>query len=100
MGIWQDLVDGYGFAGGYQSGKRFVRQLRGMRSPEARVVIETSPGEEAQMDYGSGLPSETNSLRFIVPLLWNHLCGNTFCPDRVPNTFLANRSAKCLVALH
>jgi len=54
MGIWQDLVDGYGFAGGYQSVKRFVRKLRGMRSPEARVVIETSPGEEAQVDYGSG----------------------------------------------
>jgi hypothetical protein len=54
MGIWQDLVDGYGFAGGYQSVKRFVRKLRGMRSPEARVVIETPPSEEAQVDYGSG----------------------------------------------
>jgi transposase len=54
MGIWQDLVDTYGFADGYQSVKRFVRKLRGMRSPEARVVIETSIGEEAQVDYGSG----------------------------------------------
>jgi len=54
MGIWQDLVDSYGFADGYQSVKRFVRKLRGMRSPEARVVIETSPGEESQVDYGSG----------------------------------------------
>ena len=34
--------------------KRFVRRLRGMRSPEARVIIETPPGEEAQVDYGSG----------------------------------------------
>jgi transposase len=54
MGIWQDLVDVHGFADGYQSVKRFVRKLRGMRSPEARVVIETSPGEELQVDYGSG----------------------------------------------
>jgi len=54
MGIWQDLVDGYGFTGGYQSVKRFVRKLRGVRSPEARVIITTSPGEEAQVDYGSG----------------------------------------------
>ena len=54
MGIWQDLVDRYGFQDGYQSVKRFVRKLRGMQSPEARVVIETSPGEEAQVDYGSG----------------------------------------------
>jgi hypothetical protein len=48
MGIWQDLVDSYGFADGYQSVKRFVRRLRGMRSSEARVIIETAPGE----DYG------------------------------------------------
>ena len=54
MGIWQDLVDSYGFRDGYQSVKRFVRKLRGLRSPEARVVIETAPGEEAQVDYGSG----------------------------------------------
>jgi transposase len=54
MGILQDLVDGYGFAGGYQSVKRFVRRLRGVRSPEARAIIETPPGEEAQVDYGSG----------------------------------------------
>jgi len=54
MAIWQDLVDGHGFAGRYPSVKRFVRQLRGSPRPEARVVIETAPGEEAQVDYGSG----------------------------------------------
>ena len=54
MGIWQDLVDGYGFAGGYQSVKRFVRELRGVKSPEARVIIETQIGEECQVDYGTG----------------------------------------------
>jgi hypothetical protein len=35
MGIWQDLVDGHGFTGGYQSVKRFVRKLRGTVTPEA-----------------------------------------------------------------
>src|SRR5207244_11298069 len=54
MAIWQDLVDGHGFAAGYQSVKRFVNKLRGTPTPEARVVIETAPGEEAQVDYGSG----------------------------------------------
>ena len=39
MGIWQDLVDRHGFAGGYQSVKRFVRTLRGVSSPEARVMV-------------------------------------------------------------
>jgi len=53
-GIWQDLVDRSGFTGGYQSVKRFLRGLRGKSSPEACAVIETAPGEEAQVDYGSG----------------------------------------------
>jgi transposase len=44
--IWQDLVDGYGFTGGYQSVKRFIRKFRGKQLPEAHVVIETAPGEE------------------------------------------------------
>jgi transposase len=54
MGIWQDLVDRHGFMGGYQSVKRFVRKLRVSVSPEARVIIETRPGEECQVDYGTG----------------------------------------------
>ena len=48
MAIWQDLVDGHGFSEKYASVKRFVRKLRGSSTPEARVVIETAPGE----DYG------------------------------------------------
>jgi len=52
--IWQDLVDASGFPGAYQSVKRFVRKLRGKPSPEACAVIDTAPGEEAQVDYGAG----------------------------------------------
>ena len=54
MAIWQDLVDGHGFGEKYSSVKRFVRKLCGSPTPEARVVIETAPGEEAQVDYGTG----------------------------------------------
>ncbi len=54
MAIWQDLVDRHGFTGRYASVKRFVRKARGVPTPEARVVIETAPGEEAQVDYGTG----------------------------------------------
>jgi transposase len=54
MAIWQDLVDEYGFASSYQSVQRFVRKLRGTQTPEACVVIVTAPGQEAQVDYGSG----------------------------------------------
>jgi transposase len=52
--IWQDLVSQFGFTSGYQSVERFVRKLRGVQVPLARVVIVTAPGEEAQVDYGTG----------------------------------------------
>ena len=54
MGIWQDLVDKHGFTSSYQSVQRFVLKLRGAVSAEARVIIETKLGEEAQVDYGTG----------------------------------------------
>jgi transposase len=54
MAIWQDLVSDYGFRGGYQSVRRFAYKLRGAQVPQARAVILTAPGEEGQVDYGSG----------------------------------------------
>ena len=54
MAIWQDLVDTYGFAAGYQSVRRFIHKLHPSSLPEACAVIETAPGEEAQVDYGTG----------------------------------------------
>ncbi|MGA8510112.1 MAG: IS21 family transposase [Candidatus Sulfotelmatobacter sp.] len=54
MAIWQDLVSDRGFAGSYQTVKRFVRKLRGPQRPEAAGIILTAAGEEAQVDYGSG----------------------------------------------
>ena len=54
MSIWQELVDRHGFPGSYESVKRFVRRQRGIQPVEARAVIVTAPGEEAQVDYGTG----------------------------------------------
>jgi len=54
IAIWQDLVSDHGFTGSYQTVKRFVRQLRGSQLPGASGIILTQPGEEAQVDYGSG----------------------------------------------
>jgi len=51
--IWQDLVDGHGFAGSYESVKRFVRKLQ-PSTPVAHPRITTEPGEEGQVDYGTG----------------------------------------------
>ena len=54
MAIWQDLVSDHGFANSYQSVKRFVGKLRGSQGPQAAGIIQTGPGEEAQVDYGTG----------------------------------------------
>jgi transposase len=54
MAIWQDLVETCGFTAGYQSVRRFIRKLQSDSTPEPRVVIETAPGEECQVDYGEG----------------------------------------------
>lgn len=52
--IYRDLVDQFGFQARYASVRRFVAKLRGSLGPEARAVIVTAPGEEAQVDYGTG----------------------------------------------
>jgi hypothetical protein len=55
MSIWQELVDRHGFAGAYESVKRYVRKLRrnAISGTPARF-IQTAPGEESQVDYGTG----------------------------------------------
>ena len=54
MALWQDLVDDHAFGSSYASVKRFVAKLRAEAPREAHPVIETAPGEEAQVDYGDG----------------------------------------------
>lgn len=51
--IYQDLVDLHGFAGAYNSVKRFVGKLR-EKEPEQFDRLSFLPGEEMQVDYGEG----------------------------------------------
>lgn len=53
--IWQDLSAEHGFAGSYYSVKRFIRRL-GSATPLPFRRIECPPGEEAQVDFGTGAP--------------------------------------------
>jgi transposase len=53
--IWQDLVADHGFAGSYDSVKRFVRRLQ-RTTPLPFRRLELAPGEEAQVDFGTGAP--------------------------------------------
>jgi transposase len=56
--IYQDLVTEWGFGGGYDAVKRYVRRLREV-TPERFFRMETEPGEEAQVDFGRGAPVKT-----------------------------------------
>ena len=54
MAIYQDLVDDHGYRHAYASVRRYVLKLRGEGSAPPRETIVTAPGEEAQVDYGTG----------------------------------------------
>jgi transposase len=54
--IYQALVEHYGYEGGYDAVKRFVRKLRPDDS-KVSCRFETPPGDESQVDYGEGAPT-------------------------------------------
>jgi transposase len=51
--IYQDLLSEHKFTGGYDSVKRFVRQLQ-QANPLPFRRMESEPGQEAQVDFGQG----------------------------------------------
>jgi len=53
VAMYQDLVEQFGFTSRYNSVKRFVRALR-KKQPQQYDRLEFLPGEEAQVDYGTG----------------------------------------------
>jgi len=53
--IWQDLTIEHGFEGSYQSVQRFARRLRAT-TPLPFRRLECEPGQEAQIDFGTGAP--------------------------------------------
>ena len=57
--IYQDLVNEHAFPGKYHSVRRFVRRL-GQNQPLPYRRMECAAGEEAQVDFGTGIPI-TNS---------------------------------------
>src|SRR6202140_1752539 len=86
MSIWQELVDRHSFTGAYESVKRYVRRLRGTQSPEARAIIQTAPGEESQVDYGTGpmvRDAQTGKYRrtrlFVLTLGFSRKCVRLLC---------------------
>jgi transposase len=50
--IWQRLRENYDYTGSYSAVRRFVGKLR-VSEPEVVVRVNTPPGEELQVDFGS-----------------------------------------------
>ncbi len=53
--IYQDLVEGHGFVASYSSLRRFLQHLDQSRPIPFRR-LEVLPGEQAQVDFGTGAP--------------------------------------------
>jgi transposase len=68
VSIYQDLVCERGYAGSYDSIKRYIRSLKN-KTPDLYARIETEPGEEAQVDFGRGAPVLVND-RYRKPWLF------------------------------
>lgn len=69
ISIYQDLVEAHGFTHRYNSVKRFVRTLK-VREPERFDVLESLPGEEAQVDFGMGALTRTANGKYRRPYLF------------------------------
>lgn len=69
VSIFQDLVERFAFTHKYNSVKRFVRALR-KREPERFDRLEFLPGEEAQVDYGTGAPAMHPCGKYRTPRLF------------------------------
>ncbi len=67
--IYQDLVESRGFIHRYNSVKRFVRGLR-THDPDRFDVLESEPGEEAQVDFGLGAPTLYRNGKYRRPNLF------------------------------
>ena len=67
--IYQGLVERQGFTHRYNSVKRFVRTLKA-REPKRFDVLESLPGEEAQVDFGLGALTRHANGRHRRPFLF------------------------------
>ena len=67
--IYQDLVERFGFNHRYNSVKRFVRGLK-KRDPRQYDRLEFLPGEEAQVDYGTGALTLHSNGKYRRPRLF------------------------------
>jgi transposase len=92
--LYQRICKDHDYTGSYSSLWRYVAHLEG-RSPEAVVRIETAPGEEAQVDFGSAgemIDSRTGELKrawaFVMTLSHSRHQYVTFVFDQKVSTWI------------
>ena len=66
--IYQALVEQFGFAGSYSSVRRKVQKIRA-KTPKASCVLDFTPGQAAQVDFGKG-PNITDVFTGAVIKTW------------------------------
>jgi transposase len=101
--IYQDLVREHGFTAKYHSVRRFVRRL-GEGRPFPFRRMECAPGEEAQVDFGRGIPFvPLSGARFFPSSLrsgWRCACAvveRSSCRLRLPSSTWTVRGAARIV---
>lgn len=98
--IYQRLVDSHGFVGSYSAVCRYADKIR-PRDLKITVRIETSPGQEAQVDFGSAgkiLDPKTGKpctgYAFVMTLSWSRHTYVEFVFDQtIPTWINCHRNA-------
>jgi len=92
--LYQRLMGDYGFKGHYGAVYRYVRKIEATR-PEVTIRVETTPGEEAQADFGyAGLMYDPVSQKlrkawaFVMTLSWSRHQYVAFVFDQRVDTWL------------
>jgi len=98
--IYRRLVKNHGYRGSYASVKRFVRRIKPLK-PVGCIRIETAPGREAQVDFGSAgklRDPKTGKMRqayfFIMKLSWSrHMYGELVFDQKMGTWIRCHRNA-------
>jgi hypothetical protein len=94
--IYQDLVEGHGFAASYSSLRPFLQHLDQSRPIPFRRM-EVLPGTEAQVDFGAGAPILRPEGTIFVTIshayvfLSSHAFRNGWKPSRLSQIGMASR---------
>lgn len=76
--ILRALQEKHGFCGSYSAVRRFLQNIKKNIPPEATVMLDYSPGDTAQVDFGSGptiidvlTGEEITTCFFVMTLAWS-----------------------------